>query len=83
MRTLAAEHQPAGDGRDQLLARVDRAFRDAEAVVRAIDQAMLGEPRTVGRKQLPTTVIGLLTHIAEHTGRHVGRTIGAAKLAAR
>jgi hypothetical protein len=31
---------------------------------------------------LPTTVAGLLTHIAEHTQRHVGQAISAAKLAA-
>jgi uncharacterized damage-inducible protein DinB len=37
----------------------------------------------VGRKGLPTTVIGLLTHIAEHTQRHVGQAIAAAKLASR
>ncbi len=83
LSALAVEHEPAGDGRDHLLAMVDRAFRDAEAVVRAIDPATLAEPRAVGRKQLPTTVIGLLTHIAEHTQRHVGQAIIAAKLAAR
>jgi len=83
LAALGAEHEPAGAGRDELLALVDRAFRDAEAVVRAIDPAALAEARTVGRKQLPTTVIGLLTHIAEHTGRHVGQAISAAKLAGR
>ena len=36
----------------------------------------------MGRKRLPTTVIGLLTHTAEHTQRHVGQAISAAKLAA-
>jgi hypothetical protein len=35
----------------------------------------------VGRQQLPTTVIGLVVHIAEHTQRHVGQAISAAKLA--
>jgi uncharacterized damage-inducible protein DinB len=82
METLQTEHEPAGAGRDELLALVDRVFRDAEAMVRAIDPSTLAEPRTVGRKHLPTTVIGLLTHIAEHTQRHVGQAIGAAKLAA-
>jgi uncharacterized damage-inducible protein DinB len=82
LAALAAEHEAAGDGREELLALVDRAFRDAEAVVRAIDPAALAEPRTVGRKHLPTTVIGLLTHIAEHTQRHAGQAISAAKLAA-
>ena len=53
-----------------------------EAVIRAIDPSTLGDARTVGRKRLPTTVVGLLTHIAEHTQRHVGQAIAAAKLAA-
>jgi uncharacterized damage-inducible protein DinB len=44
-----------------------------------MDPATLGDARTVGRKRLPTTVIGLLTHIAEHTQRHVGQAIVTAK----
>jgi uncharacterized damage-inducible protein DinB len=79
---LAAEKFPGAVSRDQLLANLDRVFHDAETVVRATDPATLADPRTVGRKRLPTTVIGLLTHIAEHTQRHVGQAISAAKLAA-
>jgi uncharacterized damage-inducible protein DinB len=81
METLRTEHQPAGAGRKELLELVERAFEEGEAVVRAIDPATLAEPRTVGRLHLPTTVIGLLVHIAEHTQRHVGQAICAAKLA--
>jgi hypothetical protein len=33
----------------------------------------LTESRGVGRSQLPSTVIGLLNHAAEHTMRHVGQ----------
>jgi uncharacterized damage-inducible protein DinB len=83
MEALAAEKEPAGAGRDELLAQLDQAFRAAEAVVRSIDPSTLASPRAVGRKGLPTTVIGLLTHIAEHTQRHVGQAIAAAKLASR
>ena len=79
---MAAEKSPGEPSREQLLAALNRAFGDAEAVIRATDPATLGDARTVGRKRLPTTVIGLLTHIAEHTQRHVGQAIGAAKLAA-
>jgi uncharacterized damage-inducible protein DinB len=79
LASLEVEHVPAGAGRTELLALLDEAFRDAETVVRAIDPATLAEPRTVGRKHLPTTVIGLLVHIAEHTQRHVGQAISAAK----
>lgn len=81
MTVLQQEHAPAGADAGQLLALVDEAFRSAEAVVHTIDPSTLAEPRTVGRKHLPTTVIGLLVHIAEHTLRHVGQAISAAKLA--
>jgi hypothetical protein len=82
LATLQAEHDPAGAGRDELLALIDAAFDDAETVVRALHPSALRELRGVGRQQLPTTVIGLLVHIAEHTQRHVGQAISAAKLAA-
>jgi uncharacterized damage-inducible protein DinB len=68
-----------GASREQLLVELDNAFRRAEDVIRAIDPATLRDPREVGRKRLPTTVIGLLTHIAEHTQRHVGQAISSAK----
>jgi hypothetical protein len=34
---------------------------------------MLTELRTVGRKNIPTTLIGLYIHAAEHTMRHIGQ----------
>ena len=80
MAALRAEMEP-GAAREELLAAVDDALAAAEAAIRVIDPATLAEPRAVGRRQLPTTVIGLLTHIAEHTQRHVGQAISAAKLA--
>jgi uncharacterized damage-inducible protein DinB len=79
---MAAEASPGEPSREQLLAALAQAFTDAEAVIRATDPATLSEARTAGRKRLPTTVIGLLTHIAEHTQRHVGQAIVTAKLAA-
>lgn len=79
MAKLKSEHEP-GASREQLLADLNHDFERAEAVVRGIDPSTLAERREVGRKKLPTTVIGLLTHIAEHTQRHVGQAISAAKL---
>jgi hypothetical protein len=38
------------------------------------------EPRFVGRQRLPTTVGGLLVHLAEHTQRHLGEAIVTCKL---
>ncbi len=80
MSALKTEKEP-GATREMLLAAIDDAFAKAEAVAHALDPASLTAPRTVGRKQLPTTVIGLLIHTAEHTQRHVGQAISAAKLA--
>lgn len=40
-----------------------------------IDEKTLTESRTVGRKDLPSTVIGLLFHAAEHVQRHVGQLL--------
>ena len=77
---LRTEPEP-GASIQNLLAGMERSFEHAEAVVRALNPADLAAPREVGRKRLPTTVIGLLTHIAEHTQRHVGQAISAAKLA--
>ncbi len=37
-------------------------------------------PRSVGRKQLHSTVGGLLVHVAEHTQRHVGQAVTTAKI---
>jgi uncharacterized damage-inducible protein DinB len=77
---LKHEHDP-GASREELLDAMDAVFERAEAVVRALDVARIEDAREIGRKKLPTTVIGLLTHIAEHTQRHVGQAISAAKLA--
>jgi uncharacterized damage-inducible protein DinB len=82
LAAISAE-KTAGAGRDELLAELEDAFCAAEAVVRALDPAALAESREVGRTRLPATVIGLLTHVAEHTQRHVGQAISAAQWASR
>jgi uncharacterized damage-inducible protein DinB len=79
MDFLKHEHDH-GASCDELLSAMNTVFERAEAVVRSLDIAKLEEPHEIGRKKLPTTVIGLLTHIAEHTQRHVGQAISAAKL---
>jgi hypothetical protein len=79
-RTVELGEGEPGASREELLAELDRVFERAEKVVRAIDPSTLRDAREVGRKKLPTTVIGLLTHIAEHTQRHVGQAITASKV---
>jgi uncharacterized damage-inducible protein DinB len=66
---------------DELLAQVDEQLREAENRLRTIPAASLYDARWVGKKRLPTSVLGLLVHIAEHTQRHLGQAITSAKLA--
>lgn len=78
IREMKEEATP-GATVEELLAGVDLAFANAEAVVRCLRPEQLAEARKVGRKELPTTVAGLLHHIAEHGQRHLGAAIAAAK----
>ena len=48
--------------------------------LRRTPESTLLEARGVGRLQLPSTVLGLLFHAAEHTQRHVGQIVTTAKL---
>jgi len=70
-----------GATREDLLRTVNDALDQSEAVIRALDPATLADLREVGRRRLPTTVVGLVVHLAEHTQRHVGEAIITAKLA--
>ena len=38
------------------------------------------ETRRVGRAGLPSTVLGLIVHAAEHSTRHMGQAITTAKI---
>jgi uncharacterized damage-inducible protein DinB len=49
--------------------------------MRAVPVEQLLEPRKVGAKELPSTVIGLLFHAAEHTQRHAGQVVTTARIA--
>ena len=65
---------------DALVAEFDAAVDRALAQLRATDPSTLLEPREVGRAKLPSTVLGLLFHAAEHTQRHVGQLVTTSKV---
>jgi len=66
--------------RQQLFDELAKSLQISAARVRALAGANSSEPRAVGNKQLPTTLGGLLVHVADHTQRHVGQAITTAKL---
>jgi len=55
------------------------AIDAALAQLRATPRETLLEPRAIGRARLPTTVLGLLFHAAEHATRHMGQAITTAR----
>jgi uncharacterized damage-inducible protein DinB len=71
-----------GATRDELFAELDAALGRAVVRIRQFDANRLQEPRPVGTKLLPTTVGGLLVHVADHTQRHVGQAITTATIVA-
>ncbi len=70
----------AGETRGKLFAELRAALADASVRVRALAVKNLEEARFVGKKRLPTSLGGLLVHIADHTQRHVGQAITTARL---
>ncbi len=64
-----------------VLGEFETALEKAERRIRAFAGTDLEQKRTLGRKALPTSVGGLLVHVAEHTSRHVGQVVITAKLA--
>lgn len=64
----------------ELFAELTAAFEKCAERIRALDATRLAERREVGRRRRPTTVCGLLIHVAEHTQRHVGQAITTAKI---
>jgi uncharacterized damage-inducible protein DinB len=79
---MAAEGRPGDPPLDAaaIQAEVDRAVDRAIAQIRATPQASLLDARGVGRQQLPSTVLGLVFHAAEHATRHAGQAITTARL---
>ena len=72
----------SGDG-DSVEVLVDNFQQQVHAALEQLkttDVNTLGDARGVGRKQIPTTVIGLLFHAAEHVQRHLGQLIVTARI---
>jgi uncharacterized damage-inducible protein DinB len=78
---LKSEMGP-GASHHSLFTELTAAFQVSMERLRALARTDLEQPRTVGAKALPTTLGGLLVHIADHTQRHVGQAITTAKLIA-
>ncbi len=79
LAALAREGQGEENVRE-LVAAFEVQVERTLAQLRHTDEGTLLEPRGVGRAHLPSTVLGLLVHAAEHTTRHVGQLLVTARI---
>ena len=81
-RALEGEGRPPEGGAriDELLHALDVQVDRALNQLRNIDPRSLADARVVGRKQLPSTMLGLLFHAAEHSQRHLGQLLVTARV---
>lgn len=77
---LLAEGKETSVTVQELVNRLEQKVNEVIRQLKSTDQSALTEHRSVGRKALPSTVMGLLFHAAEHTMRHVGQLLVTAKI---
>ncbi|MBB6005074.1 DinB family protein [Arcicella rosea] len=63
-----------------LLTRFNNQVNKALTQLKNTDEKTLLETRGIGRKRIPTNVLGLLFHAAEHTQRHTGQLYVTVKM---
>lgn len=79
LESLRQESQPDATSQSIFDELSTTLARGAERI-RILAKSDLEQPRSVGKKALPTTLGGLLVHVADHTQRHVGQAITTAKI---
>mgnify|MGYP001373136196 CR=1 FL=1 len=77
---LASEERESDESAETLAHRAQADIDRALAQVRTTPLCALDEAREVGRHRLPSTVLGLLFHAAEHAQRHSAQIITTAKV---
>lgn len=80
LEALQAEDAPGPEPAEALVAAFEAAVEALTEQLRATDAATVFEARGVGRQRLPSTVLGILVHAAEHTQRHVGQLLVTARV---
>ena len=77
---LADEERQTDESAETLVRLAQSAIDRALTHVRTTPLCTLDEAREVGRQRLPSTVLGLLFHAAEHAQRHSAQIITTMKI---
>lgn len=76
---LKREGEPSSLTLGDLLKTFDHQMERAIDQLKSTPESAVLEPRGIGRKQIPSNVLGLLFHAAEHTQRHNGQLLVTVK----
>lgn len=82
LKFLKAEGSPmdANTTKDSLLAAFQQQVDKALETLKSFPEQSVTATRRVGRGGLPSTVLGLFFHAAEHTMRHTGQLLVTVKI---
>ena len=73
---LQRESKPHPDlSSHSLVSRFEQKVLEALEMFKRTSESSLQQTRFVGRKKLPSTVLGLFFHAAEHSQRHLGQLL--------
>ena len=78
--SLEGDEEKSSSSMQQMVSDLNKRISSAVEELKTIDVETLTEARGVGRKQIPTTLIGLYFHAAEHSMRHVGQLLVTVKI---
>ena len=83
LQVLKQESEPDPDlNATDLIVAFEATVTRSLDQLRTTDESTLTDVRLVGRAKLPSTVIGLLFHAAEHTQRHAGQAAAVRRMLA-
>lgn len=76
---MKAEIEP-GATRLELFGELNETLESSRLRILRFSAEDFPQPRAIGRQQMPTTLGGILVHVADHTQRHLGQAITTAKI---
>jgi uncharacterized damage-inducible protein DinB len=73
--SLEGDREKTSADSRELIELLDKQVDAALDELKQVNESTLTEARGIGRKQIPTTLLGLYFHAAEHSMRHTGQLL--------
>jgi len=77
--SIEGKQQETSSSMKELIELFDKQVDASITELTTVNTGMLVEERTIGRRQISSTLIGLYVHAAEHSMRHIGQLLVTVK----